>query len=685
MKRIIAMVLCLVMVVGIMPVMAQDTKAMEAALIAVKGKIDVPAELTEFESSGHVFDGKTTYNFSWYDKERIVSLDINCDDKGRISSYHYYTDEMYRSSESNVLATVTKEQVIGFADSFVAKLLPETNRGETDVLMCDTQNVRANVSEMGTRYYIPYQRTYTEKHVPVDGNVANVNVLAVGDSMVVTNAYCNYDYDTPYNKKVDLFDMSDYKAAYQKVFPEELVYAKYHDDKGEAYTKLVYRFKDGKAGYMNYMSYEAVEKDEYTDGEIYKESMAEDAVAMNSAAGGLTREEIAELDKVAGLKAAEEIEKALRKLTQLKVTNEMTVQSTNVYKTDEVYYMYINLRSEDGRRLSATVDAKTGEIKDIYNYDKQDMDKEATDLQKKAAEQEMDEFAKKVGGEDFALCRGKEVEVSGMTASKVYVRYANDVPVIGEEITVSYDIENKRIGAYSNYIDNSLTFEAADGLVANPYACLIKAAPIEHIYIKSEEAYVLCYSANAKQHVHIDAHTGELFDPYAEEDNKAEYTDISDHWCKAAVDKLTEVGIRLHGDAFNPESAITQEDLLRIFAAGFNYTYFMSTSTDALYRELYNMGILTRAERNEKATVKREDAFVYMIRFAQLERVARINKIFTIDFKDKSAITPEKLGHTAILWGMGIIGGDDVGVRPQENITRAEAVVMLYKYLTGVK
>ena len=42
----------------------------------------------------------------------------------------------------------------------------------------------------------------------------------------------------------------------------------------------------------------------------------------------------------------------------------------------------------------------------------------------------------------------------------------------------------------------------------------------------------------------------------------------------------------------------------------------------------------------------------------------------------------EKTGYAAILTGMNIICGNGGNLRPKDNITRAEAAVMLYNYMT---
>ena len=91
---------------------------------------------------------------------------------------------------------------------------------------------------------------------------------------------------------------------------------------------------------------------------------------------------------------------------------------------------------------------------------------------------------------------------------------------------------------------------------------------------------------------------------------------------------------------------------------------------------------ISESEKNPSAPVLREDAFVFMIRFMGYERVAKLSGIFNCPFSDANEISPEKLGYAAILSGFGVISGDASQVRANDNITRAETAMMLYKYLT---
>ena len=102
-----------------------------------------------------------------------------------------------------------------------------------------------------------------------------------------------------------------------------------------------------------------------------------------------------------------------------------------------------------------------------------------------------------------------------------------------------------------------------------------------------------------------------------------------------------------------------------------------------MYENFIYDGILTEAEKNPEGQVRREDAFVYMVRLDGLDKVAKLQDIFKVEYADGNLISKGKIGYPAILTGMKVICGSGGKVRPQDEITRAEAAVMVYNYMIG--
>ena len=153
------------------------------------------------------------------------------------------------------------------------------------------------------------------------------------------------------------------------------------------------------------------------------------------------------------------------------------------------------------------------------------------------------------------------------------------------------------------------------------------------------------------------------------------------HWCENAVNALSGVGIRLTGGEFRANEEITLSDLLMLFYAGIERNSFMP-KTDSILNDLKKNRIIDEnADLN--ASVTREDAFVYMVKLAGYDRLASLD-IYKLNFPDADRVSVSKTGHTAILYGMGIIIGNNGHIRPSDNITRAEAAEMLYRYLLNM-
>jgi len=195
--------------------------------------------------------------------------------------------------------------------------------------------------------------------------------------------------------------------------------------------------------------------------------------------------------------------------------------------------------------------------------------------------------------------------------------------------------------------------------------------------------YKKCFTVK-KQGTELDAFTGkEYISPYINQSVlEYKYSDIEAHWANEKINKLAEVQIGFEGEKFNPDEPISQYDLLRLFAAGIRYRSYLDFSEDELYRILEDEDVITSTERNSGSTVKREDAFVYMIKLDGLDRIAKLDSIFKVKYADGHLVSDGKIGYPAILTGMNIICGDGGNVRPKDEITRAEAAVMVFNYMS---
>ncbi len=681
MKKLISMILVLAMLLSGITVFADSTvsQEMQDVLIKVKQKIDIPKEYTEFTPYTSKQNNETNYSFLWQMAEGNAHIEVSADSEGRISYYYSYDNSLKSDKKLTVLS---KYEIIEFAEGFLKKTMPEAFADENDKLVYDEASWSVN--------NLSYQLTFRRfcNGIEVKDNNASVNLRIYDDKPYVRNAHINFNYDAEFGDSLVMID--DYEAEYKEAFPIELVYKDeywgYNTKAGVDKDKvvLVYRFKDNEAGYISAQSGEIVTED--IKNEIYYDSangmLAEDSLA-TSRKEMLTEQEIRELDMIEGVVSRADVETILKKLPYINFDSTLEFEYYNINKNDEKYFVSLSYRNKDNRYLSVTADGATGEILSIYNrtYYPNRKDAELTEAQKLDANKKIDEFLKAAAGEKLNEFDKKEENALKTSVSRNYDRSVNGIRYINDGISVEFDKDANQITSYrldyeeKDFVDAE---KVIDSTVA--YDKMLNNAPLKRIYIVTDGVYNVCYTVS--DIIMLDAITGEKYlERGTEELEEFKYSDLEGHWAKEMINKLAEIQIGFESEKFNPDEAITQYDLLRLFGAGTRYKSYLNTDQETLYQDLIDEGILTGEEKVPDATVTRESACVYMIRFGGMEEVAKLSDIFRVEYADKNLISDGKIGYPAILTGMGVICGDGGRLRPQDAITRAEAVVMLYNYM----
>jgi len=686
MKKAISMLLAIVMVVSGITVFADGStsKAMEDALVKVKSKITIPAELSEFSPYSYEKNGKTTYNFNWQKEDGTAYIEVSCDDKGRINSYYSF-DNSLRSDKK--LTTLTKEDVLSFADNFIRNAVPEAFADANDCLVYDDDSW--NVSNLS--YRVSYTRY--KNGVEVKDNRADIRINVYDDVAYVRNMSVLFNYDGEFEDAST--EYTDYINKYMETYPIELIYRdKYgyytKDDESKNDTVLVYCNVDGETGYISAVTGEIVVEDEMYDlysgggGALKNEAATEDMMTQNM----LTDKEIKELEQIEGLISKDDAHKIIKKLPYIGLDNSFEVGNCSIDKNDKKYFMNVSFKNKDGSRyISSRLNAETGEVLSLSNSEYYSTEKgvELTDGQKNTANSRIAEFLNKVSDKSSQFKKHGE-NAYNYTVRNTYDRYVNGVRYINNTINISYDTKLGRISNYNINYNDQKVFDDKTNVVSNymAYKSLLGIAPLQKIYVMSGGKYTLCWTLS-EYGVQIDAFTGERY----KEEKSAEktdfaYTDISGHWAEEYIKKLAEVQIGFEGDKFYPDAPITQYDLLRLFAAGVHYQSYLTYPVDSLYENFIYDGILTEAEKNPEGQVKREDAFVYIVRLDGLEKVAKLSNIFKVEYADGNLLSDGKIGYPAILTGMNVICGNGGYLKPLEAITRAEAATMIYKFMMNV-
>ncbi len=687
MKKIIAILLSFMMIVPT-AVFADTTTSneLENALVTVKSRVEIPSELSVFESNISEYDDKVYYNFEWYSSEHEKGIGVSADKKGRIRDYYNYS---YKRTEK-MISGITKKEIVSFADKFLGKALPEMHSDSTDVLVFDEESYSAGSS---LHYTFRYERF--KNGIYVKDNFVNITVgITDEEQLYISNMSANIDYETPFAVKGE--ELADYEQKYMEAFPVELVYRNEYnpdwktDGKGKYKGALIYRIKNNNAGFINVETGEVVTEDK-GDNIIFRE---ESAGAMQDSANknesSLTPEEIKEITAVEGLLSVNEIEAKVKKLPYVKFPKDVVLKSSNLSKDDDGKYIY-NIRysnEKDGAYAYVYISAyaENGKLISFYMGDseKREDEKLLTDKQKELAKQNSEKFLAAVAEIEFEETRFEEsVEYDGYVES-YYPRRIEGVKHMSEGISVTYDVESDSIRNYTlNFTETGFPSPHYAIAYKEAYTRLVGYSPIVKMYVKSGGKYVLCATLENKSII-LDGLTGEPKDVVKNQNQSFSYDDINAHWVEEAATKLAEIQLGFEGGKLNPDEKITQEDFLRFMASGMYGKYYQTYETDVLYKNLIREGVLSESEKNPSANITREDAFVYIIRMAWLEKVAKLENIYKVDYADSNLLSEGKIGYCAILSGLGVVCGDGGYLRPQDNLTRAESVIMLYRYLLAI-
>ncbi len=684
MKKTMALMLALVMLLVSLPVFgaADDSAKMQEVLLLVKEKITVPEELSEFSGNVSDYNGKVSYYFSWTSPDYEKSMSVSCDDQGRITSYHQNTFKM----SDKKLSGISKQELIAFAEEFLKMTVPEAFVSETDLLVYDEESYYASGN---LTYNIGFMRQ--KDGIRVKDNYANVYLYVVDEEIQVRSMDIYFVYDAEFDEKRE--DVEDYQGKYQELFPVELIYRDEYQPlaKGNEprFTPvLVYRIKDDNGGYMNSATGEIMTEDAF-DEDYKRAPEAEDSTVNMGASGGgssLTPQEMAELETVEGLLSYQDIEQAVKKLPYLDFSDKLELDSSHLYK-DSLgdYYFRMSYSYEDEtsyRYFNVRANAKTGEILDLSNNGRYEEEKELTEAQKSGAEKKITEFLNAVAKDKFEETEKKDVSEYGNALTEHYVRIVNGVPYIDNGIRISFDARNNVVRSYSLHFTETEFVNPKEAMGAEKaYETILEYAPIQPVYIKSGGLYQKAFTLS-KGFVSVDAVSGANMNQEGNTDY--DYADIEGHWAAEAAIKLSEIQVGLPGGKLNPENAISQEEFLRLLASAVMGQYYSDYSTDELYERLIRNGFLTEEEKAPESQVKREDAFVYIIRMAGYEKVAKLTEIYRVSYQDQAELSDGKLGYAAILSGLGVVCGDGGNLRPQDALTRAEGIAVVYKYLLSL-
>ncbi len=661
MKKLMSVLLVLLMVVSVLPVLAAE-RLPEEVLLKVKSKIDVPEELTEFMYSENMYDdGILRYDFTWHTEDYDRELYVSSDADGEIVSYNYYEQLDY--SQDRTLIDYTIEDARPLAEEFIKDVFPQLDTRGMDMLIMEEET--SSYNGRYKTFIFTFDRKYSV--YSVESNAVSVRVRATKDKIYVQSMSASLDNANEVFKGGEAeseFELTE--KDYVEKFPIDIYYAR--DYSGE--EEKVSLFYSIDKGFVSLIDKEIlIQKafDRYAD-----KGFAEESVTMDSAMGSvnrneaLTKEEIEELENMAGLVGVDSVIKELKAIELLKIADDMKLDSTYTSKQGDKYFVRFTLKSDE-KTTNVAYRGETGEVTSLYTHYVHDNEAEA----KAMPQEEIKAVAEKLSGDKL-----EETEIT-CNEGDYYgtidaVRMVNDIKYPANGIDITYDRRRDEITRYSIEWDEDVSdFPKPDEAMGFEKAeeRIFEIAPLYKALVRTEEGYQPSVTIPAS--VTINAITGEELYGYTSE--KLAYTDIDTHWAKDIINILWEHDIYLEGDKFNPDEAISQADMILLFSACTdNGVIPIGWEKERIVTYAFNNGYI-EAQEPDKLMTRREA-------FKALATVLGYGEVSEFDIYKSSYTDMEENGSAEILKAMGVLIGDTA--RPDDYLTHAEAAVMIYRYLS---
>lgn len=688
MKKFLSLVLAAALcAASAVPALAySNSEKINEMLSVLKQRIGSTDEYDKFSGSVNAYGGETRYEFLWSktDGDNRSSMNITMNSDGVVTSYYTYGGG---GNGRDGKASINRPDVSEALDAAISgfkKLNPDISE---NVKITSDGEYR---SLTGDDFGFVLQRT--QNGIPVADDDGWISVSA--DAKRVVSFSLNYTTGLKFEDSSKLISKEDAQNSFNEKFPMKLRYTtEYKDDKKSA--TLIYSPDSEYNKYISATSGEVITR-EYRRHRFGGGNMKAGAsmAAMDMADNGFSEAEIKNLDTINGLIG---LDKAERIILTSKVINANSAYKLTEHALcrdwyDEDKYTYrLEFERTSGDEdywLDAEVDAKSGDILSFYISENRGNEKAKLNVKQgyEKAYAALEVLAPSHFGENMDyLLDGDDKDSSG---NYVFFRYVNGIEFADNSVRISVDMASGKIISYRIGYDD-IEFPSADSVISAEDAGkrLFEQVGYDVWYIptyeddKPAQAPVV-YDTDSYD-LTLDAFSGEL--KYKRDSEKVgEYTDIENHYAKNAIEALARFGIGFADSEFKPDSNITQADFVTLLNAAFNdygpIVIYKGISYENIYDDAIEDGIVKEDEYSPDDDVTRDLAAKMMVRALGFEEVATLNGIYVPIFADVSA---DSVGFTSILGAMGVIKGDENGnFNPSGTVTRADAAIMLYNYLS---
>ncbi|NLL53112.1 MAG: peptidase, partial [Peptococcaceae bacterium] len=184
----------------------------------------------------------------------------------------------------------------------------------------------------------------------------------------------------------------------------------------------------------------------------------------------------------------------------------------------------------------------------------------------------------------------------------------------------------------------------------------------------------------------MDAKNGSFLDwrgkPLTEQPCRLSFNDIAGNPYAKEITVLGLAGIfGEYGNKFRPQQNITVHSLLKALLTVKNGIIDNNLSSADIIKEAKKLGWL-QEEVSPNQIVSKELFSKIIIRYLGLDKIARLDSIFTSSFNDAQTFAPASQGYISLVTGLDIIPRSKDGkFNPNRPVTRSEAAYSIIKAL----
>lgn len=711
MKKLFCMILSVLMLAGLTaPALASEMdEALESVAAAVVAALDVPDDYTDFSGS---FDDWLGGHWNlWWEKDG-GSLSVTADENGKVLDvWRYDNSEDSRSfyGFDPRFPALEESKAQSLCEDWLARLVTEP---ETAVV------------ESGHIY--PSSGAYAcSGTVHINGVPSPVTFrLTLADDGTVSN-YSRSDSYGSYVGEIPAAETSVTEADAAKKLADAVAFELYWVSDGGDQAALRY-VPDFPRMIVDAESGESVDMDAlyasfYDTGMgLENVAMADEAPAaeMALAAGrGLTETELAAVDAYAYAKPLELLDAPLRAMAELGLDEGFALENADYSQNTDgditVTLRYVKPMTEEnlyGFSRAAfddlvswggstdiekyiTLDAKTGELQELWTYYPVWEKDDASALDEADAGALGESFLQQVAPEKLAVSERctlsymgeytwaqveqgwffpenyMELEIN--TAAGVIDRYHcywNDAVQFASTDIVSED------EARTSYVD---ALDVCFGYAAWPVE--VRDEPVFRPYIDAGYTWVeslkpAWYFDGREEILGVDAVSGELLLDQSSADASYEYDDLENTPQRLDIEKLGRAGIGIAGGHFEPETALDMKTaaLLLIQTQGWITD---AEDLESLRLSAESLGVIEKGAWEPDAELNRMDFLHMLLCAGPYGEALKLDGAWSVSFWDKRSVDSAEYGHVAVARALGLVTERKYDFAAP--ITRAEAASML--------